>query len=129
MNASLKEKIYLSVTVVCLLLCGVMIAGMCFGSDKYVSAHLPALRSVNDTDVKENGETEAEYEAEPSAGQIAVTDAFLNEQLKRFLPDDFPLKEPKVTIGADGLVSFSGNVKKDDLRRFLKANGIKPNLK
>ncbi len=126
MRVPLKEKIYSCVTVLCILMCGAMIAGMLFGGERISEEHVPAMRELNE---EKDAAALDEEEDSVSGGQIALTESFIKEQLGRFLSDDFPLKTPDVSIGADGIVSFSGNVSKNALRAYLKKMSVNTGLK
>ena len=125
MNVSSKEKIYSGITVLCILMCGAMIVGMILGGDA-TEEHVPVLRDLSvsaDDGIISDGDDSV------SGGQIALTEDFVSEQLGRFLPDDFPLREPDVKIAADGIISFSGTVSKDVLRAYLKKASVDLDLK
>lgn len=67
--------------------------------------------------------------AEETSGQIAVTEDFINEKLVKFFPASFPINDPIIDIGADGVVTLSGELNRDELKSYLKKLGVDIGIK
>ena len=157
MKPEIKERVYLLIIIFCMFMCTAMVltmitGGVKNGDETHVPVSRPIISDVDTTD--KNGEAVQNQDANQqdaslspddksqgdvlnpngdgiiqTEGQIAITEDFINEQWGRFLPSDFPLKNPELRISADGIITVSGRVSKDELRAYLKDIGVKLGLR
>lgn len=92
-----------------------------------VSGDSTTDKPTNATDSNVNIETH--QPADETNKKIAITEEYVNERLGELLPKSFPVNNPIVEIGADGLITLSGRVKRDKLKEYISDLGVDLGLK
>ena len=128
MKAKTRERIYLAVTVLCLLLCAVLLLSVLldrpvFGG--FAAEHAPVLRptALRAVDGGASGGQEASA-APPPAGLVLTEDA-LQQLLSERLPEGFPRGTVGVDIEEEGAVGLSMRVRRAELIDYLESTGLR----
>lgn len=118
MSVETKAKVYNGVTifciVVCLLLIGRVASDELFGSGKIMVHTPPAQRQENEKDVK----------TEDQAGGVVLEEDFLQEQIGKYISDDFPLEDICIDISQDGRIDFTARASKSKLKDYFAKSGL-----
>lgn len=120
MKSKTRERIYLGVTVLCVLLCALLLLSVLLDRPAFGAAaadHVPVLRPVAPADAAA-GAAQA-----PAAAGLTVTEGKLAELIRGCLPAGFPQGAVETSIGADGAITLAMRLGRADLIDYLRAQG------
>lgn len=125
MSAKTKERIYLAVTILCLLMCAVLLLSV------FLDRPVFGIQAVEHTPVMRTGLPDSEAPAETvpleetmSPDGLILTETTLASGLRAALPTSFPADSVDADIKESGEVCFSMEIKRRALEDYLKNAGV-----
>lgn len=114
MTNNLREKIYHGISLFCIVLCvwliGQVAADELFGTAPQALVHHPPQSRTAGKKTKDDGEK-----------GFALEEGWIEQELRKYLPDDLPLDRIEVEIGAGGTMKLEGAVYRQQLLDYLAA--------
>ena len=116
MKGNVKEKIYHGISLFCIVLCiwliGQVAADELLGAGEPQADHRPPVRTVETTP-----------DAAAPEGFV-LTEADIEAEVGKYLPEELPLEELRFSIGADGSIGMHTAVEKKKLLAYFETLGM-----
>ncbi len=121
MSTKTKEKIFSGIIIVCVLLCVLLIGRVVYGNmtkGANTPVHQPVL--PHNTGAQDAAKTYS---------MMVVEEDDIEDGLKKYFPEGFPIKEVDVEIEPDGTLRFESEVSKKAVTKYLAGFGIELGIK
>lgn len=125
MSTKTKERIYLVITVICLLMCAVLLLSVFLDRPVFgvqAANHIPVLRPITTAEPVAGGSGEGEEALSPNG--LVLTEKDLAVALQESLPKSLPISDVEADIEPNGRVCLSMDVMRKDFEAYLKKAGV-----
>lgn len=107
MSGRTREQIYNGICIFCIVLCIILIGRV-------------AADELTQGRGKENIHRPPEVRTKDTYEGIILTEEYVTEEIKKYLPSELPLENIEVDIAKDGLIQISGSLGKKKLEAMLE---------